>query len=193
MPFSTDTSWPPGLLKMFEACRNKPEDYCFYGPYDKLLNYCFGDNFNFYVLPQNSLENDRMMDFGLNNFAAFLFVVDRERRPVLIAEIKDPKWETSANYRFEADKQLRHWISFWADYCVLPSLWGLSLLGTSVRVYSDDFATRYITPLYQRRPCEDCLIPKEFLKDEWNMDILSQEGFDKMKKIVEDIAAAAAL
>src|SRR6266545_5133675 len=46
MPFSTDNSWPAGLLNIFEICRkvNSPLENRYYGPYDKLINYCFGDD-----------------------------------------------------------------------------------------------------------------------------------------------------
>ncbi|KAF9477780.1 hypothetical protein BDN70DRAFT_861334 [Pholiota conissans] len=192
MPFSTDTSWPPGLLKIFEPYRSKrPEDYILFGHYDKLLNYCFGDSFEFFVLPQNPLGDDISRDIDLGDFAAFLIVVDTERRPVLIAEVKDKEWAASENFRFEADKQLRRWYDFLSEDCVHPRLWGLSLLGTSVRVYSANTATGYIEPPYKGRTREGYII-KEFLKEEWNMDILSQKGFDKMKEIVEDINIASA-
>jgi len=59
MPFSTDNSWPAGLLKIFEICRevNRPLENRYYGPYDKLINYCFGDSFTFFVAPQHPLDN----------------------------------------------------------------------------------------------------------------------------------------
>jgi hypothetical protein len=55
MPFSTDTacSWPPGLRTIFDICRQQrePLENRYYGPYDKLLNYCFGDSFQYFVAP----------------------------------------------------------------------------------------------------------------------------------------------
>ncbi|KAF8799606.1 hypothetical protein BYT27DRAFT_7201276 [Phlegmacium glaucopus] len=45
MPISTDTAWPAGLLTIFEICRQEPSyENRFYGPYNKLLTYCFGPN-----------------------------------------------------------------------------------------------------------------------------------------------------
>ena len=35
--------------------------------------------------------------------------------------------------------------------------------------------------------------PRSFVEGAWNIDILSQEGFDKMKEIVEDIVGGEAV
>jgi hypothetical protein len=67
----------------------------------------------------------------------------------------------------------------------------MSLLVTLVRFYCGGVATRVITPAYQGRPQEDYVVPPGFLQSEWNLDILSQEGFDKMKEIVANIIAAS--
>jgi hypothetical protein len=54
MPFSSDTSWPTRLKTFFESSRSTGGDvesrYC--GAYDKMLNYCFGEEFDFFVTPQ---------------------------------------------------------------------------------------------------------------------------------------------
>ena len=38
----------------------------------------------------------------------------------------------------------------------------------------------------------DAYSPRDFLAGSWSMDILSQEGFDKMKEIVNDILVSVA-
>jgi hypothetical protein len=55
MPFFADKSWPASLVKVFESYRDKNKllENRYYGPSDKLLNYCFGDSFTFFVRPQN--------------------------------------------------------------------------------------------------------------------------------------------
>ena len=192
MPFSTDNSCPPALLRIFEICRNKGKslENRYYGPYNKLLSYCFGDSFDFFVAPQNPLSDGATGDTV--DFVVFFIVFDADSRPVLMAEIKDDNCTRNAHFRFEADKQLRRRYDATFDACPLPRLWGLSLLGTSLRIYRGDAATRAITPPYQGRPREDYILPPGFLEGEWNLDILSQEGFDKMKEIVVDITTATA-
>jgi hypothetical protein len=191
MPFSTDNSWPAGLLNIFEICRkvNSPLENRYYGPYDKLINYCFGDSFTFFVAPQHPPDNATKESI---DFIVFLVVFDTLRRPVLIAEVKDDSWASNPGLRLEADEQLRRRYNIMLSDCPLPRLWGLSLLGTSVRVYCGDVAARVITPPYQARPHQDFVVPSGFLQGGWDLDILSQEGFNKMKEIVADITAATA-
>jgi len=74
----------------------------------------------------------------------------------------------------------------------LPHLWGPSPLDTSVRNYSGDVVTRVITPPHQARPYEEYMLPSGFLEGEWNLDVLSQEGINKMKEIVVDITTTTA-
>ena len=73
--------------------------------------------------------------------------------------------------------------------CPLPRLWGLSLLGTSLRVYVCDIVTGEIEPPFIEAtgPAPDYIFNYDFLKGGWDADILSQEAFTKMKEIVRDL------
>ncbi len=72
--------------------------------------------------------------------------------------------------------------------CPLPRLRGLSCLGTAVRVYTGDTETGEVQPPFVSTPSpSNCVLPRDFLEGEWSLDILSQEGFAKMKEIVTDI------
>ena len=70
MPSGADVRWPGGLLSIFEHARSKPAPFetSYYGPYDKLLNYCFGSDFNFYAAPQNPPRDDswKAVDLGVS-------------------------------------------------------------------------------------------------------------------------------
>ena len=189
MPFSTDNSWPAGLLKIFEICGevNRPLESRYYGPYGKLISYCFGDSFTFFVAPQHPPDNSRReaIDF------VFLIAFDALRRPVLIAEVKDDSWAGNPGLQLEEDEQLRRRYHIMLSDCPLPHLWGLSLLGISVSVYCGDVATRVITPSYQARHHQEFIVPSRFLEGEWDLDLLSQEGFDKMKEIIVDTSRSS--
>ncbi|KAK2467505.1 hypothetical protein APHAL10511_000360 [Amanita phalloides] len=194
MPLSTDTTWPACLLKIFEICRNKlqPLESRYYGPYTKLLTYCFGpDSFDFFVAPQ-SLPSEVSLHDAID-FVVFLIVFDADCRPMFIAEIKDDAWATKADLRLKADNQIRQRYDSMLPDCPIPRFWGLSLLGTSLRVYCGDIATNNVTPAFEDRPSPGRVLPRNFLEGAWNIDILSQEGFDKMKEIVEDIVGSAAM
>ena len=123
MPFSTDNSWPVGLLKIFEICRevNRPLENHYYGPYDKLINYCFGDSFTFFVAPQRPPDNASK---EVIDFIVFLIVFDALRRPVLIAEVKDDSWASNPGLRLEADEQIRRRNNIMLSDCPLGCVTG---------------------------------------------------------------------
>ena len=74
------------------------------------------------------------------------------------------------------------------DDCPTPHLWRLSVLGTSVRVYCCDKALYKVSPQAISRPAPlSRVLSPSFLAEEWDLDLLSQEGFEKMKEIVTDI------
>jgi len=184
----TDTAWPDGLLTIFQTCRGNRKVYDnteYYGPYTKLLNYCFGEGFEFFVAPQNP-QYDRWRD-DTAGYVVLLVVFDAKHRPVLTAEVQGDNWVGHGGGRFTADENMRQRIDEMNSECPAPRLWGLSLLGTSLRVYCCDVATGAITPTFEEplRPYD----VQNFLERGWNMNILSQEGFEKMKEIVTDIVS----
>ncbi|KAJ3504248.1 hypothetical protein NLJ89_g8035 [Agrocybe chaxingu] len=124
MPFSTDTSWPAGLLK------NKPLESHYYGPYDKLLNYCFGESFTFFVTPQNPPSDNATRDSL--DFTPFLIVFDADRRPFSLSILKTTAGQTTPVFILR-------------QHLPSSSPVGLELL----------IATRLVTPPYQARPRED--------------------------------------
>ncbi|KAF9018082.1 hypothetical protein BDZ89DRAFT_1140239 [Hymenopellis radicata] len=196
-PFLTDTAWPDGLLTIFRNCRQERgaytnQRYC--GPYNKLLTYCFGPNsYEFFVAPEAPYEGPPGETCA--DDYVFIVVYDQLRRPVMIADIKGDGWVGNAEYRLDADEHMRWWFELMAHDCPLPRFWGLSLLGTSLRVYRVDVATCNMNPDFSNRSSvknSSGLLSGDFLAGAWNIDILSQEGFDKMKEIQGDIAESAA-
>jgi hypothetical protein len=56
-------------------------------------------------------------------------------KPVLLVEVKDDSWIERAELRYRADDQMRSRYALMLEACPFPRLRGLSLLGTSARVY----------------------------------------------------------
>ncbi|GJJ06981.1 hypothetical protein Clacol_001179 [Clathrus columnatus] len=172
MPFSTDATWPKDLLTIFDIYRHHddsdelPENR-YYGPYNKLLNYCFSD----FIAPHQHFGDLTLSDTV--DVIVFLIVFDANCRPVLFAEVKDDAWNTRPDFRLSADEQMRQRYDTMLSKCLIPRLWGLSLLGTSLRVYCGGVATNSIEPGF-----EDSQSPDH-----------NQPRFDKMKEIVGDILA----
>ena len=159
MPFSTDTAWPQGLHTIFDICHQqcKPLENPYYGPYDKLLNYCFSDSFQYFVVlqsPPSDLTPRETVDF-----VVFLIIFDVNRNPVLIAKIKVDGWADKADLHYNADDQIHCRYDAMLGNCPLPCLWGLSLLSTSLHVYCGTVATETIEPDFEPCPSPNCILP----------------------------------
>ena len=128
------------------------------------------------------------------DFPDVCFVVtDFHLHPVLVAEVKDDVWANKADLRARADDHMRRWFNAVLPDCRLPRVYGLSLLGTSLRVYVCDVATGEVEPAFATRPNLGHTLPHDFLGGAWDLDILSKEGFAKMKEIVDDVIANSPL
>ena len=150
--------------------------------------YCFSpDSFDFFVAPQAP-----ELDLDIFNLVLYLIVFDAHSCPVLIADVRDDSWGNRADLdlHYRADYQICCWFNFMYQDCPLPCFWGLSLLGTSLCVHSD-FATRSIELHFIDCPSPGHALPHDFLGDDWNIDILSEEGLTKMRQVVQDILTNA--
>ena len=86
------------------------------------------------------------------------------------------------------------WYALVLDESATPRLWGIGVFGTSMRVYCGDLQTLEVEPQLVPRPQPTTrILPPSFLAGEWNVDILSLDGFDKMKEIMADIVAYISL
>ena len=92
-------------------------------------------------------------------------------------KLKDDSRAQKAELRYRVDKQMHDRYGLVLDDCSTPRLWGLSVLGTSVPVYCGDKAF-YEEAIPRPEPLSRVLSPS-FLAEEWDLDLLSQEGFEK--------------
>ena len=63
----------------------------------------------------------------------YYIVFDANYHPMLILDIEDDSWVDEADLCFKADNHIRQGLKSMSASCPLPRLWGLSLLGTSLR------------------------------------------------------------
>jgi hypothetical protein len=176
------------LFDVFDINRNLqvPLENRYYGPYNELLRYALKDfPFIFTISPQASPAVKATDDYAHEtvDFVIFNLVVsDRMQNPVFFLEIKDDSWANSSSLRMKADEQIRLRFHEMLPRCTLPYLYGLSCLGTSIRVYRGDQATKEVTPDVVERP--KYARRKDLLGGEWSVDILSLEGLKIMQKII---------
>lgn len=81
-----------------------------------------------------------------------LLVFNNHGEPVLIIDVKDDSWSQKAELYFCADTQMRDRYALILDDCPGSRLWGLSVLGTSSRVYWGDKLTYEVNPPAIPRP-----------------------------------------
>lgn len=177
MSFQTDTDWPESFAFVFKASRNIGND----GAYDRLFRYCFSRD-------SHMISLDTLTSPDTADSISFYNVMDTNMRPVLVFQTMNDCWAKKPGFRFRADKQLRACCDYLLPNCPLPRLMGLSFLGTSMRVYCADKQTSEISPPLV--PASSRNLPPDFLEGEWEMDILSQEAFAKMKEIINGILEA---
>lgn len=189
----TRTGRCQGLLNTFNVSHNQnaPLESRYYGPYDRLFNYAVVEGtFSLFLAPQTVLDDTSARDAV--DFVVFLVVSNQEQKPVLFAEIKDDRWANEPDKRQRADTQMRQRYDQMLVNCPIPRLYGLSLLGTSLRVYCGDKPTGEITPRFVGRPNADCILPPGSLEGQWDLDILSSDGLKKIQEVVAYITAEAA-
>jgi hypothetical protein len=98
-------------------------------------------------------------------------------KPVLLVEVKDDSWLSRLATRERADAQMRERYEDVLVDCPLTKLYGISFIGTKMRVYAGDVATEEITPPRMPPSYANRTLPKDHLEGEWALDIFSPEGF----------------
>ena len=188
MSFTSDTEWPRKLTRVFEILKHKPtntaQESRYYSGYNKMLTHCFRDSLDYTVAPQvpPPIAPRESLDFMV-----WLLVFDEDLKPVLLVEVKDDSWLSRPSTREGADAQMRARYEDILVECPLTKLYGISFIGTKMRVYSGDFAALELTPPPSPRPDANRILPKDHLEGEWELDIFSPEGFAKMQEIVRFI------
>jgi len=187
MSFISDQTWPSELKVLFETFRHHtPIGICgetrYHGPSNSLLNYCFDNpRFHFVVVPRHPSANSPRDSVAF--IRLYLAVYDQNNRPVFFADVRDDVWLGSPAARSRADGQVRERYGDLLTDCPIPVLHGVSIIGTKARFYTAESKDRVILP--RRVPRDPAkALSAEYLTGEWEMDILSQEGFDRMKEIV---------
>ncbi|PIL26200.1 hypothetical protein GSI_11955 [Ganoderma sinense ZZ0214-1] len=185
MSIKEDTAWPADLLSVFErhaSCTTFQDHYSL--ACNALLRYCFGlERLDVCIAPGNPFSDARRSTHPIVYYVVYDVGPDE---PIFLLEIKDDSCADVAALRCRADEQMRELYDEMLPKCPLPRLWGVSLLGTSMRVYCGHTASLTVNP--PAVPYEsDRTVPPSFLAGEWDLDIMSQEGFEKMKNVISDI------
>ncbi|KIY63237.1 hypothetical protein CYLTODRAFT_426283 [Cylindrobasidium torrendii FP15055 ss-10] len=172
MSFDGTTSWPTGFAEMFNTIHNSSsDDRRYYAAYNKLLNWMF-PSWDFLVSPHHESPD--------------LLVVINHGKPMLFISVKSERWVSNAGTRMRADALVRQHYFDMLGECPSPVLWGVSALGTNIRLYQGRTNENIIAPRYDSSMTQNHL-PRDYLETAWELDLLSQEGFNAMKNIAAKI------
>ncbi len=164
MSLTDATVWPEYIINF--ASSAKVSGY-YFGLYNKLL-------FNLFRPPDFMLAPEK------SDFDTIYFIIyTKDYRPLLIVNVQN---DVSLHAQIKADQQMRQRYDALLTKCPLSHLWGMSFVGTALRVYCGDVTTGSVVP-----PSED------HLEQAWNIDLLSPEGFAKVKQIVKLVQDSALL
>jgi hypothetical protein len=116
-----------------------------------------------------------------------LVILNPERQPLLVVDYKDESWAHKPDKRWAMDTRMREQCHLMLNECPMPRLYGLSFMGTSLRVYCGDKATGDVTPDFVGCTDPNDVLPRDFLEGKWDLNVLSQEGFTKIQEVVSYI------
>jgi hypothetical protein len=160
MSFFTDTEWPPHMARNL---RFSESDGNYHGFYNSLLFHVFhAFEDNAWVTPEKHCFN-----------SLYLTIKDNAWNPILITHVGS---DVSPRGRVNADKYIRLKFAEHLSRCPQRRLWGLSFVGSSLRVYCGDIETHTVVP-----PAED------LVEGAWNIETLSPVGFALIKEIVREV------
>ena len=185
MSFTSDTEWPRVLQRLFEVLKEGPtyltKESRYYAGYNSMLHHCFRDPSRYTIAPQTAPPAAPRVAI---DYMALLVAFDKNFKPVLFVGVKDDNWLLKPSSREVADSQMRQCYDKLVGDCPLTKLYGISFIGTKMRVYAGNVATNELTPPEIPHLDVDRELPADYLEGGWPLDVLSPEGFAKMQEVI---------
>lgn len=174
--------WPDFITLFVNKFTTEESDY--YGPFNALLNHLFPASEYYQIAPQFKRVAGSI-DITI------IYPITRRRVPVLFIELKTYVAYDTDSARKGADDQMRDRVlDFTAGNIPIPTLYGLSALGTRICVYEYTTATGTLTP--PRIVPHPEIVTVTAPKERWNLDILEPQGEARLKEVVGHIKAMVA-
>ncbi|KAI5795334.1 hypothetical protein DFH27DRAFT_484564 [Peziza echinospora] len=177
--------WPPHVIRAFEIASQNGStiEAEYYLPYNYLLMHLFPPEEGFLVHPQHPRRDDE----GRLNYVNFtiIFVILYPQKPVLFLEVKPGDFIRSRPARRGADRQMRGRFSDFIESVEIPTIYGLSAIGTNLCIYTQDRETGYIQP-------ELILGDRDYSIDiapanRWNLDVLTPQGEEQLRNVATHV------
>jgi len=170
--------WPETLQEQFDIVTTfgEVDETEYYGPYNSLLSELFPGSEHFMIALKKRPTHPQYSDFYT------LFIAQRRKHPVFLIQIRPSGHINNASDRASADEQMRQWFDALYDKLSIPTLYGVSALGTKLCFYLYDSQTGTLTPPAIER---DPIVANDRAPaDRWNLDVMESDGEQRMKEIV---------
>jgi hypothetical protein len=179
--------WPDHILEQFGTVTplGEVDETEYYGPYNGLLLDQFPGPEHYMIVPQYKRPTyPQSIDFTT------IFIVQRHKHPIFFIEIKPAGHIKLISDRAAADKQMRERFEALADQLIIPTLYGISALGTRLCVYTYDKETAVLQP---ERIGEDTKrVNDRAPANRWNMDVMTSAGEERIRELVAHVKAMCA-
>ena len=180
----TNMPWAPSILKQFEIADPYSTDlteYC--GPYNSLFVDLFPHTEGFQAVPDYKAPTT----LGSTDFTTrFIIRYKKFMTPVFFVDIKPVFHLDDISTRAKADEQMREQFeSIVGQNLVIPTLYGISAMGTRFSVYQYDKETSTVSP--PSIPHDSKHLTDVAPVNRWNLDLLEKTGEEKFKEIAAEV------
>ncbi|KIJ24786.1 hypothetical protein M422DRAFT_39007 [Sphaerobolus stellatus SS14] len=174
--------WPEYIQEQFATVTpfGEVDETEYYGPYNGLLFELFPSPEHFMIVPQYKRPRyPQSADFST------IFTVQHRKQPVFFIEIKPSGHIRKLSERVSADQQMRERFDALSDEVNIPTLYGVSVLGTKLCVYTYETETSKLTPGEIER--DPKYVTDRAPAGRWNLDIMESGGEQRMREIVAHV------
>src|SRR5882724_819895 len=177
-------TWPHSVISQFETVDpNTMVESEWYAPYNTLLQHVFKYKDGFGVAPQYSLyESWESIDFTT------IYIVERNRHPVFILEIKPHPNLVDMCRHIGTDVQICQCFNKLRHHIVIPQLHVVSAMGMTFATYKLDKPSKHVT-LGEILSTDEEMIQDLVPQSWWKHEILEPGDEVKFLKIVENVKA----
>jgi hypothetical protein len=174
--------WPEHIVEQFSTVTplGEIDETEYYGPYNGLLLDQFPGLEHFMIVPQYKRPTyPQSIDFTT------IFIVQRRKHPIFFIEIKPAGHIQLISDRAAADKQMRERFEALADKLTIPTLYGVSALGTRLCVYAYDKETAALQP--ERIDEDPKRVNDRAPAHRWDLDIMAPTGEQRIRELVTHV------
>jgi len=177
--FHTDREWPRFIREQFLNMNTvQGEGSRYYGAYNSLLIYVFGDPTKYSISPDTSVTR---VHNGRVETCILCTVYTMTGTIVMILEANNHHQVLDVTAKYLADERMRKALNTMQYRSTIGKICGISALKNLLHVYIYDPLTHELRPERVANTQADALMVEGFMTDSWNEDVMSRKMFRLFK------------